>query len=348
MNKTFGIIAKGSAIVLSVTLLAGCKDFFSGKKEEKKDAAAQTTAQSTGTVLASINGKPVIRESDFMTNINQMLQANPYFRGAGADALPMSIKRKFFDELVKQELILADADKKNIAQDADFVKEYNAMMQLVKRSLTIQFFEKKLYDGIKVSDGDINSHYAENKSHYIKDPGGIAVVGARCDSEQQANKLVEKTKKNAGDFENFVKNDKNVKFKNFGRISKEAKGPQAENSIPASIKEAVFAMQNLPKVEKVKVGDAIWVIAALDSTDASFFDLNEIKPQIENIIKNNEFKKILDNELKSLRAGATIDINEDYFKEPAPQGEQKTEGKKASEVAATEVKNTNAGVAAAA
>src|SRR5271154_956842 len=103
MNK--GSLFKGSTAVLSLALLTGCI----GKKEEAtKDSApsSQEVAQSTGAVLCSINGKPVIRESDFLTNINQMLQANPYFRGAGADSLPLSIKRKFFDELVKQEVIL--------------------------------------------------------------------------------------------------------------------------------------------------------------------------------------------------------------------------------------------------
>ncbi len=318
-------VMHGSAILLSLALFPGC-GLLEKKKEEPKKVEAAGMAKGEGAVLCSINGSPAIHEGDFIKNINQMLQSSPYFRGAGADALPASIKRKFFDELVKQELIIADANKSDIEKDPEFVKTFDEMRELLKRSLKIQFFEKKLYDAIKVDASDIEKHYKENKEHYVKVAGGVLVSGIKFDQDGQASAFLNSVK--AGDFDKLAKENKTGKYKEFGRVSKEARGFNLE-VVPAPIKEAALAANKLPMLEKVKVGKEFWVIKAADKKDTVYFGLDEIKPQIEGMLKNNKFKDALDNKLKELRGSYSIVVNEDYFKEKNAADEKK-EGEKVS------------------
>lgn len=314
-------LTKLSVLAFSIVLLPGCdflkKGTTSQPKDEKKAAApapAKPTAQANGRTLCTINGSPVIGEDDFKKNVNQMLQSNPYFKGAGADILPMAIKRKLFDELVKQELIIADASARNLYTDPDFIKAYENMVDLVKRSLAVQFFEKRIYDKIDVSDSEVSKHYADNKQRFVKAAGGILVNGAKFSSEAQAKQFLAKAEKEPKNFEKLAQAEKGCTLKNFGRVSKESAGIGG-SLVPAPIKEAALSKTSFPAVEQVSVGKEIWVIAAQDKQDTVFFDLEEIKPQIQGMIKNNKFREELDKEIKQLKDTMTVNINEDYFQE---------------------------------
>ena len=304
----------GSFFVLSLALISGC-----GDSSKKASSTAAASKEAAGTVLCKIDGKPVINESEFNSNINQMLQSNPYFKGAGAQGLPASIKRKFFDELVKQELIIVDATKSNLEQDAEFKKSLEDMQKLVKRSLTVQFFEKRIYDGIVVEDSEVAKHFEENKERYVKNAGGVLVGAVRFESDRSADGFLAKAEgvNSYADFEKMAK-DKNAQFRSFGRVNKQEapRGYQME-SVPAQIKDAALGAKSLPVVAKVKVGKDIWVMHASDKREAEVFDLNEIKPQIVNMIKNTKFKEKLDQAITDLKAKAAVEVNEEFFKEKA-------------------------------
>jgi hypothetical protein len=317
------LLRTGSLFALSLALIPGCN---MGKKTESSDTTSSASTDKS-TVLCKINGKPVINETEFNSNINQMLQANPYFKGAGANSLPLSIKRKFFDELIKQELILADASKSDLAKDAEFQKALEDMQKLIKRSLTIQFFEKKIYDGIVVDDSEITKHFQESKDRYVKNAGGVLVGGVRFESDKEADAFVAKSSSTAtyADFEKMAKS-KNAQFRSFGRLSKqEARGYQFEN-VPAGVKEAALSAKSLPHVSKVKAGKEVWVIHASDRHEPEMFEINEVKPQIISMLKNNKFREKLDQAITDLKAKMTIDVNEGFFKEqeaPAAASGQK-------------------------
>ncbi|MFH0898425.1 MAG: hypothetical protein V1855_02510 [bacterium] len=319
MNKRFGLLVKGTILVTTLAIVPGCKfltDLFKKKEGEK------TTVEEgkKGPILLSINGKTVIWESDFKKSLNQMLQANPYFRGAGINALPMSIKKKFFEELTKQELILRDAEQQGVEGNQEFIKAYEELKALAKRSLIIQFYEKGIFDHIDVSESEKTQHFQENKDRFVKTPGGILASGAKFSSEKAADKMVSKVESKKLDEEDFLKefdalakDEKDAKFKNFGRVTEKAQG--FGDTTPAPIREAVFALQTLPAVEKVKVGKEIWVVAATDKKDPVFFEKEEIDSQLTNMLKNNKFREQLDKKIKDLQASTKIEVNETYFEE---------------------------------
>ena len=316
-NNKLSLILKGSALVLTVSLLPGCKffDFFK-KKEAEKSETAETKAADDSLVLCSIDGKASIKKSDFDKRVTQMLQANPYFRGAGAEMLPLNVKRKFLDRLVEEELFVLDADKQKIENDAEFQKSLNEMVALVTRSLKIQFKEKKVYDSTTVAEDQSKKYFDEHKKQYVKVAGGVLANGVKFDTDAAANSFLTKAKLNINDFDKLAKQDKAGKFREFGRISEESNGFGAE-AIPAPIKESVMALQNLPAVEKIKVGKEIWIVKASDKKDSVFFEFDEVKPQVEAMIKNNEFRNKLTSEIEKLKSEYKVTVNEDFFKDAA-------------------------------
>lgn len=325
MNKRARFLISGTVVMLSLAVMPGCKwitDLFKKKGEEKVKKDVKTARAKSGPVLLSINGEKVIWESDFKKSLTQMLQANPYFRGAGIDALPTSIKRKFFDELIKQELILRDAERSGVDEKADFVKAYKELKRLAKRSLVIQFYEKQIYDTIKVSENEKNKHFNENKDRFVKTPGGVLVSGVQFNSEKdadeliadvKASKILDNAKEFLKEFDTMAKEDKEGTFKNFGRVEEKSRG--FGDTTPAPIRESVYALRSYPQVEKVKVGKDFWVIAAADKKETVYFKKEEIDSQLTNMLKNNKFREELDEKLKTLKAGTKVEVNEPYFED---------------------------------
>lgn len=332
MSNTSRTMMHVSAIMLSLVLFPSCGVMDKTKQaEEKKEATQKVDSGKTeGATLLTIDGKVAIDEGIFNRNLNQMLQSSPYFRGATADALPSQIKRRFFDELIKQELIVSDADSKQVEKDAEFRKAYAEMKDLLKRSLKIQMFEKGIFENIKVSDSDIKKHFEESKEHYVKVAGGVLAVGVKFDKEDQAQAFLNSVKNKADDFEKLGKDSKAGKFKDFGRVGKENKGFGAE-TVPAPIKEAVLAAKDMPFIGLVKSGKEFWVVKASDKKDAVYFELDEIKQQLEGMIKNNKFKEVLDEKIKTLKENHKIDVNEDFFKEKQAPALDNAQDKKIDE-----------------
>ena len=318
MKKKNTLLIKGSTIVFSLALLTGC-DFF-----KKKETSKLEEPKASGAALCTINGDVAITEADFVNNLNQLVQSNPYFRGATVESLPKELQRKFFEQLTTQALIEKFSVKTNVEQDPEYIKAYNETEKLLKRSLMVQIFEKKIYDTIKISDGDISKYYNENKDRFVKAAGGVLAMGARFDNEGEATAFLAKVKGNGDNFEKLAKADKGGKFKDFGRVSKESRGMQME-AVPTPVKETVLGMTKLPGVEKVKAGKDFWVVRAWDKKDTILFEEGEVKSHIESMLKNNQFKDAVEKRVKELKGDFKIVINEDYFKE-AKQAEDKKEG----------------------
>ncbi len=327
MKTTNMLLTHGSVMIIALSLFAGCGSLSKSSKDEKIAPVAQVPNADSdgGTTLCSINGKPVINESDFMKSITQVLQANPFWRGAGgADALPLAIKRKFLDEMVKQELIIADAQKNNVEKDPAFTKELEEMLKLVKRSLLVQFFEKRIFDSIEVTNSDIEKHYKENKDRYVKVAGGVLVCSVAFDSESAADEFKAKAPSDMQAFEKLAKQETAGSFNDYGRVSKDARGEAGVEIAPKALKNAALGLKDFPGVGKVKVGKQFHIFCAADPKETEFFDLDEIRTQVEGILKNNQFRDKLDERLKSLSGSYEVSINEDYFntkEQETPQGD---------------------------
>ncbi len=311
-----------AAMVVMIATLAGC-DLFK-KTASSESSAASDKAQSSSAVLCSINGEAVITQEDFAKNLNQMIEANPYFRGATAEQLPKELQRRFFEQLVTQALIEKHALAKGVDKKADFVKTYEDTQKLLKRTLLVQTVEKDIYDSITVDEKEISKYFDENKERFVKTPGGTLTIGVRFETDFAADLFLGKVRNNIDQFEKLAKEEKSGKFRDFGRVSKEPNRNMQVDIVPGPVKDAVAALNKFPSVEKVKVGKEVWVIKAWDKKNAENFTLDEVKQHIEGMLKNNKFRDVLDKQVKDIKEGFKVVINEDFFKsaeQPATQEE---------------------------
>lgn len=310
-QKNFTRLLSGSTLALSL-VLTGC---WGEKHKGTTTASTSTTNKNnkSGTVLCSINGKPTIYESDFVNSLSQI----PYFRGVSLEAIPADMKKQFLSKLVEQELVIAKAFESKVTETAEFKKEYEETMKLVEKSLAIKHFESNLYDKINISNEAIENSYKENKERFVKVAGGISAAGAKFDSETEANKFLEKVKNHASDFDKLAKENKQAKFKNFGRVSKVVAQGMEHDSIPEQVKAKILATETFPHVEKVTIGkDNVWVVVAHDKQNTVYQELDEVKKQLEDQLKYNEAKKVFASLLEELKSNAKIAINNDYFQSP--------------------------------
>ena len=327
MKQMSSTMVKGSLFGAALLVFSGC-NFFSQKTDSGSGASQK--AGGDGTVLCSINGNAAIREPEFISNLNQMIQSNPYFRGATLESLPKELQRKFFDQLVTQALIEEHAKQTNVEKDPAFIKAYQEAEEQLKKALRVQFVEKSIYDGITVSDADIEKYFNENKDRFVKVAGGVLASGVRFDTDLAADAFLARARANVAGFDAMAKEEKHGKFRDFGRVTKEARaGGMQFEVVPAPIKESVLAMHKFPHVEKIKAGKDIWVVKASDKQTAELFPLTEVKPHIESMLKNNKFRDVLDERIKELRGKLQVTINEQYF-------ESKKDAKDASEEGAGE------------
>jgi peptidyl-prolyl cis-trans isomerase C len=324
MKQLSKTLAKSSLLGLSLLLVSGC-NFFG-----KKDSSVETsTANDNSAVLCSINGKPVINEAEFLNNLNQMIQANQYFRGATAESLPKELQRKFFEQLVTQKLIEAHANENGIEKHPEFVKAYQEADKQLRSALKVQVVEKEIYDSISVTEDEITKYYNENKDRFVKVAGGVLASGVRFDSEAEADAFLAKARSNMASFDTLAKAEKNGKFSDFGRVSKDVRGMQFE-IIRAPVKEAILALPKTPAVEKVKDGKHFWVVKAADKKSTELFDLAEVKGHIDAMLKGNKFKDVLEARLKDIRSKLNVSVNEAFFqsKEPAAEAADGDEDEK--------------------
>ena len=140
--------------------------------------------------------------------------------------------------------------------------------------------------------------------------------GVRFEDKEKASAFFDSVKGKQNEFAKLAEKADGGEFKDFGRVSKEpAKGGFAMSDVPSQVKDKALSLKKFPAVEKIDAGKNVWVIRASDKKETEYFNLDEIKPQLEVMLKNNKFREEIEKQVKDLRKDFTIDVNEDFFKE---------------------------------
>ena len=101
-------------------------------------------------LIAEVNGKKIY-QSDVYDLMQGMQDSERFNSPEGFNVLA--------DEVVNQELLLADAKEKKMEEEEDFVKE----LDLVRDNMLKNYAMHKILDQVEVSDDELRSYYEENK-----------------------------------------------------------------------------------------------------------------------------------------------------------------------------------------
>jgi len=300
-------------IIPALFLLAGC-----GTGVKKKEVAKDDV------VLLKIDGNPVMTKNEFYKEMATMIG------GMDPAMLPKATQKRAIEDLAKFELSVVAANKIGLSKDPEFRQAYQEQKDRLKKALLIRMYEKKIFDSISVPESDVRADYDKNKSRYIKEQGGAMVTGVTFAKEGDAKSFYEKAKGLAKDAFDSLGRKTSGRFREFGRVGKDATGYGAQ-MVPEGVRDSAVKLTKLPAVDFVKEGKEFWVVHVSDRKNASIFPFEEIKERVENQLKMNKFMGERNNRYEELKKEFSVEINEEFFKEAtapeeAPQGSTTPQG----------------------
>jgi len=253
MNNTIKHSAYIGLGMCMVAMISGCKPFdviqgnmtqsVDKKKIAQQTKAAHKHADNDDVVLLKLDGDSVLRKAEFEKYLTQMMQANPYFRTMTIDTLPPDIKRKVFDRLVDQRLIVQKAKKMNMEEMPEFKKSFDETSRLLRNSLLVQIYEKAILEKVQVDDSEIKDEFKKNKEKYIKVAGGPLVEAVKFSDKKEGEKFFNMIREDFPSFAEKARAQKGGEYHNFARLSQ---GPQA--TAVAGVPERYTKLPLRPKI----------------------------------------------------------------------------------------------------
>lgn len=281
------------------------------KKQEEKDG-------SDDPVLVRINGQPSMRRSELRTFGEQAVKSNPYLSNFGItsfESAPAQIREKIFDALVQQKLIGKWADKYAIADRKEFQDDLRSMIANVRQALMAQAFEKEVLEEVSVEESDIRNEFNKDKERFIKEPGTVCVQSICFKDQASADRFKAMIEDNGKDkFADYAREESNGEFKDYGIFSQDPRLAYA-HEMPQELKQVAMSADK-ETLELVQQGDDMfWVVRAHDKKDPSYYDFEEIKPQLEQVVKTEKFRKLREERIDGLRSEFTVDIDQEALKQ---------------------------------
>ena len=293
---------------IALTLLAGC-----GHDESNSEVSP---TEDTGAVVASVAGKPVLREGEFQKRLAQMMQAYPQLRGMAAeDALPPQVQRRVAEQLASQSVIEKWGEEAGIHSNPEFQQMLADAHKEMNRLLVVQFFEKQVLEGVEVSAKEVREEYNTNRERYVKTPGGTSAIGAKFGSADAAQAFLAKVDGKVEQMQALADKDKNATFRDFGCVTEQS------FNVPEKVRAATSAASSFPAVQVVGDGQLHWVVAATKKVETEYLAFDEISDQLDQMLRSQKFQEAVAGRLDELKGQFPIELNEELFAvtEPAEQ-----------------------------
>lgn len=314
------------------------------------------TACSEKDLAAKVNDENITNK-EYQTNLT--MRRNFYISQYGEDALKQDIgngstlesmvKQETIDGLVFEEVLLQDAEKKNIKTSkedlkkevADFKKQvggeegYKTFLsenkieekyfeELMEKNLMMEVHKKNVTDDMKLKKEEVEEYYEKNKDSLLQVKASHILV----ESEEQANEISEAIK--SGDkFEDHVdKSTEEGAAERKGDLGYFGKGQMVPE-----FEEAVFAMEENTVSEPVKSDFGYHIIKLTDKKEK----LEDVRKDIETTLKEQKYGEYV----TKLKEDAKIEILLKEEKETKKAPEKSTEkSDKASSAEQTEAEQT--------
>ena len=255
-----------------------------------------------GQTLVTVNGK-AITEQEVNAELMQATQGR-------FNQVPPEKQREFkqqvLEQLVAKELIYADAKKTGVMKSKQFKNEYAKVQERVKRELAIQVWQKVELDKVKVSPKELKKYYDANKEEFNEK------------ESVHARHILVKTEGEAKAITSQLKGLKAESLKSkFIQLAKDKStgpsGPKggdlgyfAQGQMVPEFNAKVFSMKVGTFSEPVKTQFGFHVIYLEDKKAGKTRAYTEVKSFIEQRLKMEKFKSIMQDKMVALKNKATI------------------------------------------
>jgi len=306
--------------LVPVLFLAGCAWFGGDKKEDKMvGAATVATADLPSGVLAVWgDGTPLLTQKEFDEIFEMQMKEQPELQGLAEAFLPV-LKKNLFTGLVAQKVISKWIDKSGVSKTPEYADKLKKVIEGITMRLNGEYFLKQFE--YNPTAADIKDYYEKNKERVaLISKGGVKASGVKFDNEQDANAFIAKAKARGADFEKLAKADEKLakNLQDFNYVNKDSR------QIVKALRDKILALSSFPTVIMVKADDnTFWVIKATEKTEDNYRTFEELKEQIENMLKQTKQNEEAMKKLEELKGNYGVKIDESVF---APQKQQQMPG----------------------
>ena len=292
------------SLILAVTL-TGCdlvdsiKDSFTKKKDK---AASQETAAPkpvnitkplAANVLARV-GNWTLTKDEFEERLKALKEVAPDY-----DITDPKSRRMVLDELIRQELIVMDAEKSGLAKEKDIVSAVSEF----RRTLLVREAARKITGNITVTDEEAKDFYDKNKDQIVQ-PYQYHVSEIVVPDEVKANEIYVNLLK-GGDFAEAARTNSTADSASAGGDM----GFLKKDPFPAMV-DAILALKEGGISNVFKGPDGYYIVKLDEKKGGQQLPFSQVK---DDIIRNRTLFKqqqAILNYVNGLRDKVKIDINE--------------------------------------
>jgi len=253
--------------------------------------------------LVTVNGAAITKQ-DVDTELMQATQGR--FNEVPAEK-QAEFRKQVLKQLIAKELVYGDAKKTGILNSKEFKAEYNKLLEIAKKNIAIQVWQKRELGKVKVSDKELKDYYNKNKEEF-KVKESVHARHILVKEEADAKKIISELKSLKGD---------KLKKKFMALAKTKSTGPSGPQGgdlgffvkgqmVPA-FNEKVFSMK-VGTVTKapVKTQFGYHIIYLEEKKPANVRTFKDAKAVIEQRLKLEKFKVSIQAKMKELNKKAKI------------------------------------------
>lgn len=258
-------------------------------------AAAQT--------LVTVNGTE-ITQNDVDTELMNATQGR--FNQVPADK-QAEFRKQVLEQLIAKELVYGDALKSGVLESKDFKEEYARVQERIKKELATQVWQKQQLDKVNVSEKEQKEYYDKNKEEF-DEKESVHARHILLKEEQEAKDIIAELKSLKG---NALK-EKFIKL-----AMEKSTGPSGpkggdlgfftQGQMVPEFNDKVFSMSvGEVTTEPVKTQFGYHVIYLEEKKAKSTRSFSEVKSFIEQRLKMEKFKSLMQDKMMELKNKANI------------------------------------------
>lgn len=262
-----------------------------------------TSAVASAHTLVTVNGKPITQQEVDA----ELMQATQGRFNQVPVAKQAQFRKQVLQQLIGKEIIYDNAKKSGILRSKEYKAEYKKLVKRMKKELAIQVWQKRVLDGIKISDKTLKKYYKDNRDEFnLK-----ASVHARhilVKSEAEAERIINELKPLSGE-KLQAKFEALAKAKSVGPSS--ARGGDlgffTKGQMVPAFNDKVFSMKvGTITTKPVKTQFGYHIIYLQEKKAAAIRSFKEVKAFIEQRLKMEKFKTVMKEKMDALEKKATI------------------------------------------
>ncbi|MDF1878512.1 peptidylprolyl isomerase [Sulfurimonas sp. SAG-AH-194-C20] len=253
--------------------------------------------------LVTVNGKAITQQEVDMELMNA---TQGRFNQVPAEK-QAAFRQQVLQQLIGKELIYDDAQKTGILKTKEYKIEYKKLEERMKKELAIQVWQKKVVDGIKISEATLKDYYNKNKLEYNQKEA-VRARHILVKEEADAKAIINELKPLSGQ-KLLTKFEELAKSKSTG-----PSGPKggdlgffAQGQMVPEFNDKVFSMKvGTVTMEPVKTQFGYHVIYLQEKKEKATRSFKEVKSIIEQRLKMEKFKSEMQEKMQGLQKKAVI------------------------------------------